>query len=310
MSEKDSTVLQTRVDEAAKVLKIKDLDEKNLKEKINSSLETIGIDDSDIGIKILEAETTTFEDFEKSFYDGESVKKSKLVVPITNSIIPIPRLKAAWEILKGNDPFKKKEEKLEFGQPDASLYATLRPIGQWADNELIEKYKEAGPIEIEDQLKRRSKGRPCIVFNEDGTVNEEDSLYMLRKARQHELPDKFKIREKLVLLYRVGEFPKSVFFECPVHRNVLLIDGYCDECGKTWDVNDYNKNVFIRLLMAEEDIDIRLYRKMSFEELKEEFPNVFIIYNDLNEEGKLPSLKKKSSKNVDGSDPFRVHKTY
>ena len=308
MSTKD---LQSRVNEAAKILQVKDLDEKSLKEKINKSLEIIGVDDSDIGIKILEAETTTFEDFENAFYDGADVKKSKVVVLMSRNVIPVPRLKAAWEVLKGNDPFEKKSWDIKENDDKNSLYATLRPIGQWPDNELLEQYNDHCSADVEDQLKKRSNGRPCIVFNEDGSVNVEDSLYMLRKARQHEMPDKFKIREELKLLYRIGEFPKTVFFECPVHRNTLLIDGYCDECGQTWDVNDHKKNAFIRILMQEEtDIDFRLYRKMKFDELKEEFPNIFIIYSDLNDEGNLPSLKKKSSRNVDGSCPFRAHKTY
>ncbi len=302
------SVLQSRIDEAAKVLKTEDLKEADLIKNISTALEKIGIDGSPIGLKVLEAETTEFAFFEDALSKIELKKGSIVVNP--REVIPMPRLKVAWEILIGNDPFKKKDEVLTIGEPNKALYATLRPIGQWGDNELLEKYVKNGPPEVEDQLIKRSKGRNCIVFNEDHTVNEEDSLYMLRKARQHEMPPTFQLRGGLVELFAVGVFPENVFHECPVHSNKLLIDGYCDECGKTWDVNDYNKNVFIRLLSEREDVDIRLYRKLDFEELKNEFPKIFIVYRDLNDEGKLPSMKKKSSTNVDGSDPFRVHKTY
>lgn len=296
--------LKERIKKASEVLSVKDFTEKEIAKSLTEILDKIGVDDSEIGIQVLEAETTEFELFENEFSKSK-IKTDNLIVQAKDKI-PIARLKVAWEILKGRDPFKKKDEAL----PNKDLYAMLKPIGQWGDNELLEKYVKNGSSEIEDQLGKRSKGRNCIVFNEDRTVNEEDSLYMLRKARQQEMPRTFQLRGNIVELFPVGAFPENIFHECPVHSNKLLIDGYCDECGKTWNVNDYNKNVFIRLLTKHEDVDIRLYRKLDFEELKNEFPKIFIIYRDLDDERKLPSMKKKSSTNVDGSDPFRVHKTY
>jgi len=267
----------------------------NLTRKIEQILKTIGITDDELGIKILEAETTNFD----MFFNN--------IDPISE--IPIARLKIAWEILKGNDPFTKKEEKPVIN----NAVQQTKPIGQWSDLELLESYGYDCPLEIEEHLNKITKGRPAIIFDKEGRVDVEKSLYMVRKARHQETPSTFIIRQEMHKVYRVGEWPLEVFFECPIHSHILLMDGYCDECGMKWNVDDYEKNSFLRLISEREsEVDIRLYKKMDMNELIENFPKTFLKFKDLKDEGKLPSLKRKLSKTHD-TDPFRViatHKTY
>jgi len=52
-------------------------------------------------------------------------------------------------------------------------------------------------------------------------------------------------------------------------------------------------------------VDFRLYKDKSLPELKSLFPQVWLQYKSLAEEGTLPSLKRKLSKPKQG-DPFRV----
>jgi hypothetical protein len=218
--------------------------------------------------------------------------------------IPTPRLRLAWEVIKS--------EKTESELSIADLIKSNRPIGQWSDLELLEKYGENCSTEILDELEKRSKGRYCVIFTEDGRVDTENSLYMIRAARNQETSPTFIVKStgesKEVL--RVGEFPKTFLYECPVHSNILLVNGYCEKCDCLWDVDDEtSKNVMIRLI-TDEVSDIRPYRNKSFEELKKEFPKVFLHYKELKELNQLPVMKRKLSERQLG-DPFRVtsHRT-
>lgn len=265
----------------------------------------MGIDDSEVGLKLLEASTTGFEDF--------SIALSKANIPPQVTSI---KTKAAWEILKGRDPFTSTTPK-ESQTDLAKAIEILKPVGQYSDTELLERYGKNCPIEIEEQLRKKTQGRPCIVFNENGEVDQENSLYMVRKARYEKTPRTYEIRGEIKELYSVGEFPMDILIECPIHSDVLLVEGYCEECGMKWIVSDknyhddYDRRVFLRLITesSDEPSDMRPYRKMSFDELKSNFPKVFLRYKEMKEEGKLPSMKRRLSKTQE-SDPFRVQVTH
>jgi hypothetical protein len=137
---------------------------------------------------------------------------------------------------------------------------------------------------------------------------------MLRRARYQETPSTFSIKDEIKQVFRVGEYPLEIFYECPVHPHTLLVDGYCDECSKKWSIKEYDRNVLLRLVVESHEVaDIRNYRSLDFNALAKEFPKTFIKYKELKEEGKLPSLKRKLSRNKSG-DPFRVvesaHRTF
>lgn len=297
-----TSVLQSRVEKASEILTAKDYDFSSVVQKISKTLDLIGIDDSDLGVKILEAETTVFDDFQKSLLDsGPVTTKSNITVPSPE--FTIARLKIAWEILKGNNPFEKKEEKKDL----SSNLVIPKPIGQWSDLELLEAYGRNCPIDVEEQLRRQTRGRYAIIFTKDGEVDVERSLYMVRMARNQKTPATFTIQNEICKVFRIGEFPMDVFYECPIHSDILLVDGYCHECGKKWetDPNNYERNVFLRLISEKEDVNMRIYRTKDFDYLKSDFPKIFMEFEELKEEGKLPSLKRKLSKSREG-DPFRV----
>lgn len=299
------STLKTRVEKASEILTVKNLDPDCIKTSLEKTLEQMGIDDDAMGLKILEADTIAYEDFDQEFSKQANfqTKDSKLTVPVSSSPIPVARMKIAWEILKGKDPFVKGINK------DLSQ----KQIGQWSDLELLQQYGKDCPLDVQEQLTKRTNGRHSIIFNDDGSVDAENSLFLVRRARHQETRDTFLVNDTIKQVYRVGEFPMDVMFECPVHVGTLLAGDYCGDCGKKWDTNDHERNVFIRLITEEEDdIDMRIYRNKSFEELKADFPKVFIHFNELKEEDRLPSLKRKVSKPKD-SDPFRVvssHRTY
>lgn len=292
----NTTRFNSRIESALKILKIE-------KDKLQKILFEMGIDEPEVGIYILDAPTTTFEDFEVAIASFNKICDEDSIVSIA-----LPRLKLAWSTLQP----AKQEVKIPVGASDLSaLTKTLRPIGQWSDFELLEGYGKECSIEIEEQLKRRSKGRNCIVFYDDGSVDTENSLYMIRKARYQETPSTFEFQGTMKQLFKIGDFPLEVFYECPLHSNVLLIDGYCEECGITHDTKNTKRLALLRLIADGTSDSARSYRELPFEQLSKEFPKIFLKFKELESEDKLPSLKRRISKSRD-SDPFRTvqHKSY
>jgi hypothetical protein len=294
IQERSATVLNSRIEAALKYLKIE-------KSELDKILFEMGIDEPEIGLEILDSPTTSFDDFY-----GAVAK-----VHVEGAAIPVPRLKLAWASLA-----EQKQEKPAPTKPSsdniAELLKTFKPVGGYSDIELLEAYGKDSLPEVEDVLKKRCKDRPCIVFLEDGKVDVENSLYMLRKARHQETPSTFVICGEMKQIYKVGEFPLDVFFECPIHNNVLLIDGYCEECGTTYDTKDIDRLTFLRLVKENIPTETpRLYRELKFDTLSQTFPKIFLKFKQLKDEDKLPSLKRRISKSRE-NDPFRVssHKTY
>jgi hypothetical protein len=320
------SMLESRISEAAVVLKSFfsantqiNIDSPN--QIISEVLSDMGIDDSEFGMKILEASTTEFNDFANAFkakYDTDSGK---------TFTIPVPRLKIAWMILKGQDPFKEKEIPLSTtiinqNSDIATMIKQLKPIGQWSDIELVSIYEKNCPMQVEEELSKRAKDRPCIIFNDDGKVNVETSLILLREARNCPTPSTYLVDKKIYQVYKVGEFPMNVMYECPIHSDVLLVNGYCEQCGTRWDLDSdsdlikqdtFDKYVFLRLLSETTRIDpigLKMLISQSFDELTSLYPKILLKYNELKEEEKLPTLKRRISKARNG-DPFRIiHKEY
>lgn len=265
------------------------------KTTIQEALTKLGVTDSQIGIDMLTSNIISFDEFEMIL--------TELLIPFPKKEIPKPRIKYAWSLLTAKVCIPT--------TTDLPVWTQQKPIGQWSDLELLNLYNKECPPDVEDELNKRARGRYTIIFNNDGTVDVENSLYMIRKARTQEMPSTFMIKDQICQLYHIGEFPMDVLFECPVHSNILLVDGYCEECGRKWDTNQYDKNVFFRLITQSEKVDLRLYKDQNLEQLQGNFPKVFLQYKELKDEGRLPSLKRKLSKTRQG-DPFRVstHKVY
>lgn len=299
------TTLNSRVKEAAVILKsYLRLDIENCEAVITNVLNGIGIDDTEIGLKILNSAATTHADFNQSF-------------KALGHNLPEARVITAMMMLKGQNPFEEKEASMPHS--DLSIIdaiKTMKPIGQWSDTELLEKYGKHGPMQVEEELSKRSKGRPCIIFNKDETINIQQSLPLLRQARHLNTPESYIIGDEMYQVYCIGEYPMNVLYECPIHHDVLLVNEYCEECGLKWSDFEKQKDkyVFLRLIAqynkSIDPIALRTYLLQSFSELAKLFPKILLKFNALKEEEKLPTLKRRVSKSQQG-DPFRIiHKEY
>lgn len=304
--------LQDRIEKSSKIIEPFLKDEKLCAgrfagrsfHEIKQALIKLGVDGSDVGKSLLEEGWISFEEFEKQYRE-----EFKEYAPSDwDDYPPLARLKMVWSILT-NEKLKKSieptAENTSFPGISAEFIKAVKPIPQWSNNELLAEYSKDGSFAVHDELIKRSKGRYVVIFNEDNSLDVENTLNLLRKSQYQDTPQLYKIDGELKEVYRIGDFPLLLFFECPIHKDVILLDGYCDKCVSHWDVENTEHNVFFRMVFESNNVDFRLYKDKSLPELKSLFPQVWLQYKSLAEEGTLPSLKRKLSKPKQG-DPFRV----
>ena len=240
--------------------------------------------------------------------------------------LPVARFKRVWSILKAKaqDTAEKQPERPETAS-DAiqKMVETLKPIGQWTDAELLAKYGVEASSEIIDELDSRAKGRAFVVFSNEpeNIIDVETTLRMLKEARKRETPVCYKAADTLKRLYKAGDFPSQIYSECPLHPGVLLVDGYCDKCSQSWEGVGELQRQFVRIIqqMGEAPKDspgmrqlIMTAMKPGTSELAADYPKVFVRFNDLAAEDKLPSLKSRTAvmDGVGRSDPFAPGKRF
>jgi len=183
-------------------------------------------------------------------------------------------------------------------------------------------YGEKAPDDVVDELHKRSNGRPFVVYKSeiDGLVDCEASLRMLREARRRATPTFYKFADTLKVLWCAGEFPGEVYEECPLHPDVLLVDGFCDQCGHTWEgVTEMNRQ-FVRVVRdngrAPDDgpsirqmIDSSMLKssELGTPPIVQDYPKDWVDFQRMVEENRLPSLKRRMSipTGVGRQDPFK-----
>jgi len=317
MSNPTNSVLSTRVDQAAKVMKV---DPKIVWER----LAILGIDKDDESLMLLESDLTQEGDARRVFVEVNGVERIGDDNPIS---IPIVRFKAGWSILKGKA--KSADDVASRINPDASLEAILNAMkapSQMKDEELLKKYGQNASTEIIDELNRRCNGRAFIVFSSvaqgiaqaadsctDCCIDIEATIKLLRIARRQETPSTYKLGEKIVRVYRLGEFPMSYVEECPIYSDIVLAADYCERCMESWDGISYEDRIVTRVAKDMGAIDVSSLAKVHelITKLKAEgskfllsIPAVALRYEELKEDNKLPNLRRKFSSSRGKSDPF------
>jgi hypothetical protein len=202
--------------------------------------------------------------------------------------------------------------------------AQSRPISQYKDRELIEKYGPDAPTDVLDELRKRSNDRAFIVFGDGGeSVDVDNSVQMLRIARQQETKSSHVITtadgNKAVHLYRVGEFPSFWVEESPIHPDVVLVDGYCEKCGDTWKGIAVEDRVVVRVAKDAGYVqDNKAAVATLIEKVRAEgaayllkIPAVKLRHDDLAEANQLPILRRRVGASKSGvKDPLFVHRSY
>ncbi len=236
--------------------------------------------------------------------------------------IPVARFAAVWAILKGGDPnIDESTRPSEMGSTETIVEAlTKSNYGQWSDERLLSHYNPECESGVIEQLQKRSSGKPFIVFKDEtlGIPDVEASLRFLRECRRNRnIPTTYKFGDVLKKLYAAGDFPSVVFHECPFHPNVLLFDGYCDQCCHSWEGVSEETRQFARLVysyneMPKEGPTLRQFineARRGMDDLAKDYPKVKLVFDDAKQGGQLPILRRRTATQKI-SDPFNSSKRW
>jgi hypothetical protein len=177
-----------------------------------------------------------------------------------------------------------------------------RPLASLSDDQLLDKYDESS-TEVAKILRERTHGRTCIVFNKNGTVNKSVSLELIKAAKKQQTPDKYSANGKVVRTYRAGDFPLRPLDESPFFSGFALVNGYCARSDTQWKDISHEKRVFVRVLTGHCRDVSAVYSKLEMkriwkdaftkdiEELKEEYGEAALVYEEMQANDTLPKLK-------------------
>jgi len=290
----EANVLTKRVEEASKVMKITE-------DAVWTGLAQIGIEKGDAdALALLDAETTTEKDAQGATVFGG---------------VPVVRFKAGWAALKG----QKADAKPADPRP-----LKLGKVAEWTDQDLIAAYGVDCDSRIADELDRRAKAQPFVIFNEDGTVCASATGELLRSARRltrdQRMPETYLVEGSLRRVCRAGEFPQNWMEECPLHADTTLVNGYCDKCQLHWTKVPMEARVVARLAvgMGEVKKGMTSAERAAFVlDLEENgaasllrVPAIRLKHDEAKENNQLPILRRRVSKDSRGKDPFYAHRTY
>ena len=175
--------------------------------------------------------------------------------------------------------------------------------------------------------------RPCIVFNEDGTVNVVASVACLEDIKEGLEPQTVYIGTDGVpqRIYKVGERPDSAIAENPLlpDRPLRGATETCDTTHRSWEKVPHRVRVLLRLALITGELAIdqvgRIHDTLdlligkSEEDMvsitSQRFHKAALLYKDKKLEGTLPTLKivRTGSTKARKQDPFfksQGHKTY
>lgn len=178
------------------------------------------------------------------------------------------------------------------------MVAANRPKADWTDDELLRAYDETSS-EIWDILRKRSHGRPFVIFNSNGTVNIEESAKLLKIAKRQPTANRHKINGKLVHVFRAGDFLERMLDESPFCRGISLVDGYCSESDTNWTGISDEARIICHLHAFKVETSKLSKREMrqiaklaqDLSSLREELPEASLMYDELKEQDSLPKLK-------------------
>ncbi len=322
--------LNSRIQKSAKLLNIKG-------EDLLSYLESVGISNDDFGIQLLEAETTTDHMIKHSieFAGTQGTDKST-----SGRGFPAIRLAAAVSILRGKDPFAKKE--IQSPSTGINNYSGIEqamknsiPIANRKNSDLLEEFVKEEDIGIQQELDRRSNGKPFIVLDQSEKIRLDLSLDLLKKAcRGDDIPDMIPVGQDRVAVYPIQSFRKEnrIREESPFVTDSILFNGYCDKTDTDFSNIGENERKFIRLVVDLTNspeyknskfhaFSLKSYSdkkallasaEKGIQDLRKTWPSVARIYDERLTAGTLPPLKIVNPIVRKKSDPFHSNgnKTY
>jgi len=263
-----------------------------------------GLEDTPSGISLLHASTTTVDDLIEILQAG---------IPEAKKL----QIKAAASTLKGDDPLQKNPEPRvvnavsadQLAQPLLEFLKNSKPIQQWSDKELLERYAEKREYEIEQELQQRSKNQSFIVLlagkHEPGkeAIDIEASLELLKSARKRTNPTMISHPNSgmIVQVYRITELnlQDRIMEICPICGQSLY-KGYCEKCQVNFASVGDDERAYVKLVSGSDNFNAGSFsdRKQviasaskGLDDLKITWPGLAKKFDELKLTGDLPKLR-------------------
>ena len=295
-----------RIKEASKVMRIKE-------EDLTSVL-------ADLGVGI--------EDDDATDIIEQSLAWEEAKGPLVAKGVKLARFNAGWTVLCGREFPPKPPQGLTLGNPGndslVELIKSQRPASQWKSEELLTAYSEDCPEDVISELSRRAKDEPVIVFQDNGKINVDASLALLKQVRSGgKIPDMYISKnvdgeQCVTKTCRVNEWPMKFIEECPIHDDVVLAAGFCEKCQANWQNISLVNRQIVRVAADEEVVpDNPMVIIALIEEIEKEgnspllkVPSVKLSWEERSKDGDLPKLTRRLSRDKKNADPFFYHKKY
>ncbi len=184
--------------------------------------------------------------------------------------------------------------------------------------ELVEVYDAEDPKSpIGKRLKDLSRGQAFIVFDGQQIDVKATTKLLLEVKAGHDGRDRYKVGDKFVPVYKVGQAPPNMVDENPFYiGRALRPDGTCDQTSRSWDGVDIKVRQLVRLILIHSPISsdtegvnnlldkIMEYRDEAFAKLSDRYPKASEEFGKLDESGGLPTLRVPLKKESGSGSPF------
>jgi len=289
--------LTDRIERASELLGVKS-------NSLTKTLESNGIKNDSTGVALMEASSTSLGDIIGIIYlvDNQSMEKKQL------------QLKAAASILKGENPFKKEEEvkpekssEMPNVQAIADIVKSTRPLEQWNDRELLERYAVDRDHQVEQELNKRARQQNFILLKpgkfEPGKeeIDIENSLDLLKLARKRTNPTITSIDGKVLPIYKITELnlEDRILDLCPICGESLY-RGYCEQCTVSFEGIGDDERAYVALISKSDNFNptghsdkkaVVTSATKGLEDLKTTWPSLVQVFDELKLTGDLPKLR-------------------
>lgn len=188
--------------------------------------------------------------------------------------------------------------------------------------ELIAEYDPKQPRNpFGERLKTLSEGKRFLVFNDDGTVNAEESVKLFDELEDFEERETATVDGKPRKVYRVGDRPGRTADEHPLYPGVALRAGGRSEADCNWGEIPLKTRQVYRLAVEVGELNPAEFREADLhmeattrteEEILRLYRKAAVRWQELDSIGKLPPLKvtlggeKKQSER--SNHPFGAHR--
>jgi hypothetical protein len=261
------------------------------------ALAKIGVDgQTERSLKLLDNEQwLTMQDLFECFCDSGMLPKSVLRMGIAE--------------LRGKTPgvTYAATETSDVAAVIRDVISSNRPKEDWSDRELLEHY-DRDATEIIEILSKRTRSRPCLIFNDDNTLNIVESEKLVRIAKRQSTLDVIVIGDKAFKVYEADKFPNDTIDASPFFPQIPLVDGYCPQSDTNWtgvhkvlrilahiQARYIEKTTNMRDLkeiydVAKSSMYIFMTDK-SYISMREKFPKAALKYDEMEKLNKLPTLQ-------------------